>query len=171
MKPDQPSYGVKEGACGYGLLSKTAWPYWNAVALRADSPLLTTATRGSHGCGMCLQITCVDKTRCKTKYPIVAQVTDICPTCTAPMHLDGHVGWVDKLLSVHNAIVKVQRVHCIPPFATLHVVVMDYAGPGLWLRMRLEKVAGRAVATRLLVQDQSMATAGKWNALRKTVCL
>lgn len=171
MSPDQPSYGVKEGACGYGLLDKSTWPYWNAVALRPDSPLLTAATRPSYGCGMCLQISCVDKTRCKTSFPIVAQVTDICPTCTdSAMHLDGHVGWVSQLLSVPNALIKVQRVHCMSPFPTLHVVVMNYNGPELWLRLRLEKIAGRAVATAIQIQDQSMAASNTWSPLKNTVC-
>ncbi len=171
MSPNNPSFGVLEGGCGYYLMDRTRWPYWNAVAVRPDSPLLNSATRPTLGCGMCVQITCVDPRFCKTKYPIVAQITDNCPGCTNAMHMDGHASWVNELLSVANALIKVQRVHCMAKQTELHVVVMDYTGPFQWLRMRLEKLRGRGITRRVQIQDQAMSATGTWIDLTNTVCV
>lgn len=97
--PHEAAYGVLEGGCGYGLLNKADWPGWNAVALRSqDTPLLDdAATRPRLGCGMCLQVACVDPAYCRSTMPVTAVVTDICPTCTNAMHIDGHASWVNKV--------------------------------------------------------------------------
>lgn len=55
--PDEASYGLVEGACGYGLLDRSQWPYWRAVGLGASNPI---ASEGSplDGCGTCIRIEC-----------------------------------------------------------------------------------------------------------------
>lgn len=75
-----------------------------------------------------------------------------------------------QIATVPNALVTVQRVQCVPPASDgVVVVVMNYAGPLLWLRMRAEKVAGPGVATLVQVQDQCMASVDdSWQDLTNT---
>lgn len=63
MDPQKPSFGVLEGACGYGELQKEAWPYWQAVSLSLSSPIMSQSALPRWACGVCLSITCHDKAR------------------------------------------------------------------------------------------------------------
>lgn len=57
VDPLTPSFGVLNGACGYGELNRSTWPFWRAVGLGPDNVLSSRAGTQS-GCGLCLKITC-----------------------------------------------------------------------------------------------------------------
>lgn len=47
------------GACGYGTLSASSWPYDAIAVVNPDSPFL--AGSAPQGCGTCLEIQCTDE--------------------------------------------------------------------------------------------------------------
>lgn len=44
------------GACGYGVLNSTSWPYGAPLSIRSDSPLV--AGLPFAGCGACFRVAC-----------------------------------------------------------------------------------------------------------------
>ena len=57
------SYGLVNGACGFGALNRSAWPYWAAAAIPRSSPIATSGNAGRDGCGACIRITCTQNVR------------------------------------------------------------------------------------------------------------
>lgn len=57
------SYGLVTGACGFGYLNRSSWPYWNAVAIPRSSPIAQSGLAGKDGCGACIRITCTQNVR------------------------------------------------------------------------------------------------------------
>ena len=55
--PDSPSFGVLNGACGYGQLNRSAWPYWRAVGLSSSNPIVAKSS-AKDACGTCIKLTC-----------------------------------------------------------------------------------------------------------------
>ena len=47
-----------QGACGYGLLDKSQYPYWSVAALSLTNSFSVAGP--AHACGMCFEIKCVD---------------------------------------------------------------------------------------------------------------
>lgn len=55
MDPNSPSYGTKDGSCGYGTLPKDAYPYF---ATAAFSPSNRFYQQGPlNACGQCFRLT------------------------------------------------------------------------------------------------------------------
>ena len=50
--------GVRQGACGYGKLDKSQYPYWSVAALSLTNSFSVAGP--AHACGMCFEIKCVD---------------------------------------------------------------------------------------------------------------
>ena len=49
---------VWQGACGYGKLDKSQYPYWSVAALSLTNSFSVAGP--AHACGMCFEIKCVD---------------------------------------------------------------------------------------------------------------
>lgn len=58
MDPNNPSFGTKEGSCGYGPIPKNSYPYFSTAALAPSNPYYKADPL--HGCGQCFQILCAD---------------------------------------------------------------------------------------------------------------
>lgn len=81
------------GSCGYGMLSKSDWPYWSVAALPTSNVFFNNLPL--EGCGSCWEIECVDRYpfegRCNAdpnQRKVSVQITDQCPECggEAPLH-------------------------------------------------------------------------------------
>ena len=86
MSPNDPSYGTKEGACGYGVVPKEAWPYFSTMAFGPGNVFRNELP--AEACGACFQIECTDERSgvCKkdssgNSLSIIAMVSDFCPEC------------------------------------------------------------------------------------------
>ena len=53
-----PSFGTKEGSCGYGAIPKDQYPYFSTAALAPSNKFY--AADELQGCGQCFQIQCAD---------------------------------------------------------------------------------------------------------------
>ena len=95
-----PSYGTKEGSCGYGALSKDQYPFWQVGAF-ATSNKYFKSIPGS-ACGTCWEIQCVEgkefSGRCRDGggKSVTVTITDSCPECGAD-HMDLQAMVFDKL--------------------------------------------------------------------------
>ena len=49
MQPYDASFGTLDGSCGYGLMDKTAYPYWSVVGISTSSRFYTGLP--GQGCG------------------------------------------------------------------------------------------------------------------------
>ncbi|KAL0054873.1 hypothetical protein WJX82_003597 [Trebouxia sp. C0006] len=58
MDPGSPSYGTSDGSCGYGDLSKTAYPFWSVAALSTQNQFYLAGP--ADGCGECFEIQCLN---------------------------------------------------------------------------------------------------------------
>ncbi|DBA91941.1 TPA: expansin [Trebouxia sp. C0005] len=58
MDPGSPSYGTSDGSCGYGDLSKTAYPFWSVAALSTQNQFYLAGP--ANGCGECFEIQCLN---------------------------------------------------------------------------------------------------------------
>ena len=58
MDPSSPSFGTKDGSCGYGAISKDRFPYFSTAALAPSNRFYTADAL--HGCGQCFQVQCAD---------------------------------------------------------------------------------------------------------------
>ena len=56
--PNTPIYGLSDGACGYGEINRTGWPFWQVGALGFGSPISASNLPQKWGCGACVEITC-----------------------------------------------------------------------------------------------------------------
>lgn len=70
--PDQPSFGVLKGSCGYGLLMRNEWPYWQAAAIAPGNPLYSSGN--PKGCGSCIQATCTSV----SCFPLLSDLQAAC---------------------------------------------------------------------------------------------
>lgn len=98
-KQNNPSYGTKEGSCGYGNLSKDQYPFWQVGAF-ATSNRYFKSIPGS-ACGTCWEIQCVEGkefSRCRDggSKSVTVTITDSCPECAAD-HMDLQALVFDKL--------------------------------------------------------------------------
>ncbi|KAL4440265.1 hypothetical protein ABPG75_003266 [Micractinium tetrahymenae] len=166
MDPSSPSFGTKDGSCGYGVIPKEQYPYFSTAALSPQNPYFTADDL--HGCGQCFQIMCADDRGgvCKTDsagkpLSIIAMISDSCPECEAD-HIDVQSLAFAKLADPGIGRVKMQyrRVECAPP-EPMQVAVMDFKGPGGWLRLSITDTGGRAAVTSVAVKGSS----GDWKEM------
>ena len=76
--PEVPVYGLIDGACGYGALSRTEWPYWRVAALSFSNPVSLSGTPQKYGCGACIEVTCQGSVRL---------LPGCCPAVKSPGHM------------------------------------------------------------------------------------
>jgi hypothetical protein len=99
-RQSNPSYGTKEGSCGYGSLSKDQYPFWQVGAF-ATSNKFFKSIPGS-ACGTCWEIQCVEgkefSGRCRDGggKSVTVTITDSCPECASD-HMDLQALVFDKL--------------------------------------------------------------------------
>ncbi|GAB4819908.1 hypothetical protein N2152v2_006954 [Parachlorella kessleri] len=147
MDPTSPSFGTKEGSCGYGLLPRDRWPYWSVAALSQSNPFFKNST--VEGCGMCFQIQCVTgmddyhKDVCLTdtkgvRKSILVMITDKCPQCDTD-HIDVQALTFAKMTNPDLGRIKInyRRIECTPP-EDMKVSVMDFIGAGKWIRLAVD---------------------------------
>ena len=56
--PNQAIYGLSDGACGFGEIPRTSWPFWQVAALGFSNPISQGNLPQKWGCGACLEVTC-----------------------------------------------------------------------------------------------------------------
>lgn len=56
--PNQAIYGLSDGACGYGQISKDSWPFWQVGALGFGNAISAGNLPQKWGCGACVEVTC-----------------------------------------------------------------------------------------------------------------
>ncbi|GAB4819911.1 hypothetical protein N2152v2_006957 [Parachlorella kessleri] len=172
MQPSNPSFGTKEGACGYGLIPKDQYPYFSVAAL---SPSNKFAKAGPlMGCGQCFQIqcqtdmsgkdVCIQDSQGKPKSVLV-MISDTCPECEAE-HIDVQSLAFAKLANPDIGRIKVtyRRVECAPP-QDIQVSVMDFAGSNGWLRLVIQDTGGRGAVKTVNVKSSS---SGTWVNMRNS---
>ena len=156
MDPTKASFGLVDGACGYGPLSKdgngSIWPFWNTASISSEFKGAANGNKG--GCGMCLQVTCADA-KCKPgAAPVVLTVVDECPTC-APDQINMHVSvFSDYLASPGDGRVAIRYapVPCAP-VANLSVRVTDVrSSAGGYVRLVPMAVAGDGTVSSIQVR-------------------
>ncbi|KAK9839672.1 hypothetical protein WJX81_004788 [Elliptochloris bilobata] len=148
MSPYSPSFGTSQGACGYGLLDKSQYPYWSVAALSLTNSFSVAGP--SHACGMCFEIKCVDvggafAGRCSkdpNQRSVTVTITDVCPECESD-HIDMQALTFNKIAPMEGGRINIQyrRVECTPP-EPLKVNIHANVGVGGWLRIAVERAAG-----------------------------
>ena len=56
--PNTPIYGLSDGACGYGDIPRTSWPFWQVGALGFGNSISASNLPQKWGCGACVEVTC-----------------------------------------------------------------------------------------------------------------
>lgn len=87
-----------------------------------------------------------------TTPPSLALPPSTQPPSSTPQLSDPGVGRID---------IQYRRVECAVP-EDMKVSVMDYAGPGGWLRLAIDQAGGRAAVASVAVQG---ADGGDWKPL------
>ncbi|KAK9868666.1 hypothetical protein WJX84_011328 [Apatococcus fuscideae] len=180
--PYSPSYGTSIGACGYGLLDKSQWPYWSVGALSPSNMFYSAGP--INGCGQCFEIQCVDSGgqfagRCNGNggESVTIMVSDACPECEAD-HIDLQALTYNQLgpMALGRIDIKYRRVNCKPP-VNMMVDVDSSSGEGGWIRMTVKNAAARAaikgVALRGSGSSSWITLTNDWgadSALRTNLC-
>jgi len=172
MDPDSPSYGTSVGSCGYGMLSKGDWPYWNVAALPTSNVFFNSLP--VEGCGSCFEIRCLDRHpyagRCNSdpnQRSILVQITDQCPECGAD-HIDMQARVFEKIAPPSGGRISLQyrRVECKPPGKV--VLRLDNFNVGSWMRFSLMNVAGLGIIRNVWLAGSDRADwqpiENKWGA-------
>ncbi|KAK9820245.1 hypothetical protein WJX72_007952 [[Myrmecia] bisecta] len=182
MDPYQPTYGTKEGSCGYGVLDKSKYPFWSVAALNPSNQFYKAGP--IQGCGQCFQIECVNDGgkyagRCNSdpnQRSVIVMISDSCPTCAdGPDHIDMQALTFQKIAPMSNGRINIRyrRVECTPP-ADLQVDIMDNNGQGKWTRLVVEQAAGRAAVQNVFIKGPKtawLAMNNLWGAAWETASL
>ncbi|KFM23596.1 Expansin-A11 [Auxenochlorella protothecoides] len=173
MDPSSPSFGTSEGACGYGSISKDAYPYFSVAAFSPSNHYYQSDALKA--CGQCFQIQCEEgrngKTGvCKTDaqgepLSILVMISDVCPECEAN-HIDVQSLAFGKLADqgLGNIDVRYRRVECAVP-ENMKVSVMNYDGAGQWLRLSIDDTGGYAAVKSVSVKSSSSSS---WTTMSNT---
>ncbi|KAL3135114.1 expansin-like protein [Trebouxia sp. C0010 RCD-2024] len=175
MNPNSPSYGLKEGSCGYGDLSnRGVYPYYRAVGIPSGKGISKLPTGG---CGTCLEFKCVNdrtpafKGRCSGSASVTVTVTDTCPQCATSTDGDGDHFDLNALSFNEMAPMLIGRidvdyrvVSCTPPTG-LKVKVDGSDGVGLWLRLLITTVANKGTVSDVKCQG---AGSSSWQSMTNT---
>ena len=145
MHPDNPSYGTKEGSCGYGNLSKDVYPFWQVAAFATSNKFFNSLP--GKACGTCWEIQCVEGKefagRCRPGAPsVTVTITDSCPECAAD-HMDLQALVFDKLapMPLGRINMRYRRVQCQTKSDMKMNVHTNY-GPNAWVRVTVDGAAG-----------------------------
>ncbi len=117
--PNQAIYGLADGACGYGNISRTSWPFWQVAALGFTNPISASNLPQKWGCGACLEVTCEGPVRHSRLFAIKIVPLDqsrLSKKCCCDMsHLQ--IGTSSK-----------PRRHVVPPIARIFHSIVVYTG-------------------------------------------
>ncbi|KAK9852113.1 hypothetical protein WJX84_000033 [Apatococcus fuscideae] len=159
--PYSPSFGTSIGSCGYGKLSKTAWPYWSVAALSTSNVYYKAGPVA--GCGQCFEIQCMNSGgqyagRCAGntgKESIIVMISDECPECEAD-HIDIQAVTFGKIAPIGNGRIDIQyrRVECTPP-SNMMISVDGNSGAGGWIRLSIKSAADRAAIKSVQLKGPS----------------
>ncbi|GAB4813674.1 hypothetical protein N2152v2_000720 [Parachlorella kessleri] len=174
MDPNSPSYGTKEGSCGYGLIQKDIYPYFATAALSLSNKFSIAGPLKA--CGQCFEIQCTDsrpgvcvKDSSGNSASVTAMITDSCPECEAD-HIDLQANSFAKLAVPAYGRVQMhyRRVNCAPP-TDLKVTVDNFGGSGGWIRLSIDDTGGRGSVKQVYVKGSSDGSFGpmvnKWGAM------
>ncbi len=67
-----------QGSCGYGDLSKTAYPFWSVAALSTQNQFYLAGP--ANGCGECFEIQCLNSEG-QFAVSLASHCKDACHTC------------------------------------------------------------------------------------------
>ncbi len=67
-----------QGSCGYGDLSKTAYPFWSVAALSTQNQFYLAGP--ANGCGECFEIQCLNSGG-QFAVSLASLSKDACHTC------------------------------------------------------------------------------------------
>eukprot|EP00891_Asterochloris_glomerata_P004481 jgi/Astpho2/4481/fgenesh1_pg.00067_%23_63_t len=155
MQPYDPSFGTLKGSCGYGIMDKTAYPYWSVVGISTSSRFYTGLS--GQGCGVeCVDLPDAFQGRCITgsgQQSIVVMISDSCPQCE-PDHLDIQALTFNKIAPIEAGRIDIRyrQVECVPP-ADINIEVDVNTPGGGWIRMYVEGLDQRFRMKGLLGTD------------------
>lgn len=145
-----PSFGLVEGACGYGNISNTAsFPNGAAFAFRQAG---TQATAGltSYACGTCWKL-CYGSATC-----VGAMVTDVCPECSRwNNHIDINMAAFQTLLpgkpikSIGHVTITLQQQNCAP---TGNLVFAIHELSASYIKVHASNAAGIGLVRSISVE-------------------
>ncbi|KAL0021906.1 hypothetical protein WJX79_002021 [Trebouxia sp. C0005] len=146
MDPGSPSYGTSDGSCGYGDLSKTAYPFWSVAALSTQNQFYLAGP--ANGCGECFEIQCLNSGgqfagRCNSDPALTFNKI-------APM-LNGRID------------IQYRRVECTPP-VPVKVQIDGNSGTGGWLRLAVTTNGGSGGVKTVQVKGPNSG----WQGLSNT---
>ncbi|KFM27098.1 Expansin-B1 [Auxenochlorella protothecoides] len=153
------------GACGYGTLSASSWPYDAIAVVNPDSPFL--AGSAPQGCGTCLEIQCTDEVCGSAAGAFVALVTDNCDGCDLSQIYVSPTAYAKSFSpSIGLATGRATAVPCAPPGDI--VVRIDTFRPTLggYLRLVLLSVAGQGPIDS--VELRTSGSQGDWAPLARS---
>ncbi|DBA74271.1 hypothetical protein WJX77_004676 [Trebouxia sp. C0004] len=170
MDPGSPSYGTSDGSCGYGDLSKTAYPFWSVAALSTQNQFYLAGP--ANGCGECFEIQCLNNGgqfagRCNSdpsQQSTTVMISDECPECEAN-HIDMQALTFNKIAPMLNGRIDIQyrRVECTPP-VPVKVQIDGNSGTGGWLRLAVTTNGGSGAVKTVQVKGPNKG----WEGLSNT---
>ncbi|GAB4820958.1 hypothetical protein N2152v2_008004 [Parachlorella kessleri] len=155
------------GACGYGVLPATIWPFGNTAALDPATSPFALAGSNMSGCGLCLEVDCTEAAGCAPNTQTVL-VTDWCEGCGPDViYVAGPAFRSLVTDSVGEVAGRFRRVPCDPP-SGITVHVDNYrATQGGWIRLGLVGVAGTGDITSVDIKGSSQADSS-WKPMQRT---
>ena len=149
MSPHNPSYGTKEGSCGYGNMSKDVYPFWQVGAFATSNKFFNSLP--GKACGTCWEIQCVEGKqfagRCRQGAgSTYITITDSCPECAAD-HIDLQALVFEKIAPPSGGRINIRyrRVDCQPgKDNSMKAQIHTNYGPGAWVRLTVAGAAGAA---------------------------
>ncbi|KAK9916962.1 hypothetical protein WJX75_009263 [Coccomyxa subellipsoidea] len=175
MDPYSPSYGTKDGACGYYQLDKTKWPYWSVGAL---TPTNFFSKQGpAKACGECFEIWCQPGSPVGDCNPnpnqrrVTIMISDVCEPCNpgGDNQIDLQALTFLKIAPWYGGRIniKYRRVDCTPP-SSIKLQLLNVNGDGLWLLMTVQEVAGTGSISHVEVKgydgDSWVGLSNHWGA-------
>lgn len=158
LDPAKASLGLLDGACGYGEMNRTQFPFFRGAGISPKSPLLAS-TSAKAGCGLCVKVACdpgnvLPFSACKTDAsPVTVMIVDSCPKCDANQ-INIHASAFNEFLSptVAKVGVTMEPVPC-EPRAPFWIKVNDArSSAGGYVRLSLQGVAGSGAVSSVEVR-------------------
>ena len=158
LDPAKPSLGLLDGACGYGEMNRTQFPFFRGAGISLKSPLLAS-TSAKAGCGLCVKVACDPRnvlpfSACKPGVtPVTVMIVDSCPKCD-PNQINIHASAFNEFLSptVAKVGVTMEAVPC-EPRAPFWIKVTDARqSAGGYIRLSLQGVAGSGAVSSVEVR-------------------
>ena len=146
--PQEASFGLLDGSCGYGKQDRSTWPFWKVAAISPENRIVKQNRNPLEGCGACLQIACGDDsegTSC-IGQGLVVQVVDTCQDCapdTMVIPYSLYIQSIGEQGSGRTPMVY-RQVECEPPAGgNIRVDVSEFReAAGGFIKLALEWVAG-----------------------------